>query len=174
MADDIRTEDFNAGAADTKPGMARRAEAREAGTANANADLREKGDADDLAEAILQGDADTAIRDVGLRSDSPVDLTRVEIAENGPAAAAVEHDAAAVSPTGEDYRPTAEDTQADLGDFVAERGNGSESSSSRPLGAEATEGNNQEARGASQPATPDTGRATSVRAVATEKWRSAP
>ncbi|MFT5489203.1 MAG: hypothetical protein ACI9MU_004141, partial [Alphaproteobacteria bacterium] len=81
MADDIQVEEFNRGDS-AQDDRLRPGDGGTAGGTNTNSDLREKGDADDVAEAVIQGDAEGATRDVGLRSDSPVDLTRDEADRN--------------------------------------------------------------------------------------------
>ena len=81
MADDIQVEEFNRGDS-AQDDRLRPGDGGTAGGSNANSDLREKGDADDLAEAVIQGDAEGATHDVGLRSDSPRDLTREAIEDN--------------------------------------------------------------------------------------------
>ena len=94
MADDIQVEEFNRGDS-AQDDRLRAGEDGTAGGSNTNADLREKGDADDIAEAAIQGDAEGATRDVGLRSDSPVDLTR-EDADRNPQQISDDADNAAV------------------------------------------------------------------------------
>lgn len=79
MADDIRVEEFENNGGASQGNRVRSEDSAGGGLGNSNTDLRERGDADDIAEVVTQVDAETAISEVGLRSDSPVDLTREEV-----------------------------------------------------------------------------------------------
>lgn len=83
MADDIRTAEIENRANASQGHRLRAEDSVGVGLGNANSDLREKGDANDIAEVVTQVDAEAAVSEIGLRFDSPADLTR-EAVQIGP------------------------------------------------------------------------------------------
>ena len=117
MADDILTREF-----ETRGGTAEANQLRPDGNSSGgstvkSSDLREKGDADDVVEAVIQGDGEGAAREIGLRTDAPMEIRR-DAADDAPRAQQAEAAQPVTPLDAAEFRPVADTGESAAGEFA--------------------------------------------------------